>query len=51
MENTLLVIARLLAEGASPGEIAAHLHTSVEWVELVVGSDAFLLLMEGTGNE
>ena len=53
MENTLLIMARMLEEGWSLAYVASWLGVEEEWVELVVGSDAFLLLLSsgGTGNE
>lgn len=41
MQNDLAVIAAKLEDGLSLEQIAADLHVSVEWLELVMSTDAF----------
>ena len=46
MEDILQVMVEWVGMGKSHGDIAMQLHVEEEWVLLVLGSDAFSLLVE-----
>lgn len=48
--NDLYEIARRRLAGESVAEIAAFLHTSTDWVELVMSSDAYSVIIYDMGQ-